>query len=218
MCNDDFGRKLTETDANSNAATYTYDINNNVLTANTANGHTLTYTWGYGHQLQSISAEDGRNVQYNRNPLGQIANVQTWSATGSNGSNLDIAYYYSYDASHRLANVTDGRANKILSYSWSPGGLLNSLTDSDWNSTNYLYDPVGRLTSVWATNYDGYSFGYDNGGRLTQVVYPNGISQTQSWNSDNTLAQISHQNGSTIIAQDAYGYDGWAGAKPIPKR
>ena len=77
---DDFGRTLTETDADGNSATYTYDLNNNVLTANIANGHTLTYSWGYGHQLQSMSAEDGRHVQYTRNPLGQIANVQTWSA------------------------------------------------------------------------------------------------------------------------------------------
>ncbi|MGD0959774.1 MAG: RHS repeat-associated core domain-containing protein, partial [Methylomonas sp.] len=203
---DDFGRKLTETDANGNSANYTYDLNNNVLTANTANGHTLNYTWGYGHQMQSMSAEDGRNVQYTRNPLGQIANVETWSANPN--SQLDVAYYYSYDASHRLANVTDSRADKTLSYSWSPGGLLNSMTDSDSNGTNYLYDPVGRLTSLWATNYDGYSFAYDSGGRLTQVVYPNGVSQTQSWNADNTLAQISHQGAGAIIEQSVYGYDG----------
>ncbi|MDD4916165.1 MAG: type IV secretion protein Rhs, partial [Methylococcales bacterium] len=203
---DDFGRTLTEIDANANSATYTYDLNNNVLTAHTANGHTLTYAWGYGHQLQSMSAEDGRKVQYGRNPLGQIVNAETWGSNPDN--NLDVAYYYSYDASHRLANVTDTRGYKTLSYAWSPGGLLNSMTDSDWNSTNYLYDPVGRLTSVWASNYDSYSFAYDNGGRLTQTVYPNGVSQTQSWNADNTLAQISHQNAGTVIAQNAYGYDG----------
>jgi RHS repeat-associated protein len=205
---DDFGRKLSETDANNQVTTFSYDLNNNVKTVQTpgANGHTLTYNWDYGHQLLSVTAEDGRKIDYTRNPLGQTTRAETWSPTP--GSQLDVAYDYAYDAAHRLQDVTDSRGQKTLSYAWSPGGQLDSLTDNDGRGSYYLYDEVGRLISLWAPNFDHYTFDYDNGGRLTEARYPNGISQTQTWNSDNSLSQVAHKNAATVIQQSQYSYDG----------
>ncbi|MDP3391772.1 MAG: RHS repeat-associated core domain-containing protein [Methylococcaceae bacterium] len=203
---DDFGRRLKETDANAQLTTYTYDLNGNIKTAQTANGHTLTYTWGYGHQLDSITAEDGRRIDYTRNPLGQVTRSETWSA--GPGSTLEVAFDTAYDAAHRLHEVTDSRGGKTLSYAWSPGGLLDSLSDSDGRSSHYLYDPVGRVIGLWAPNFDTYGFDYDDGGRLTEVRYPNGISQTLAWNSDGSLSRISHKNAATLLTQSQYSYDG----------
>ncbi|MDT4291665.1 RHS repeat-associated core domain-containing protein [Methylomonas sp. MO1] len=205
---DDFGRKLSETDAMGQVTSFSYDLNNNVKTVQTpgANGHTLTYVWDYGHQLLSVTAEDGRKIDYTRNPLGQTTRAETWSPTP--GSQLDVAYDYAYDAAHRLQDVTDSRGQKTLSYAWSPGGQLDSLTDNDGRGTYYLYDEVGRLISLWAPNFDHYTFDYDNGGRLTEARYPNGISQTQTWNSDNSLSQVAHKNAATVIQQSQYSYDG----------
>lgn len=205
---DDFGRKLTETDANNQTTTYTYDLNNNLKTVQTpgANGHTLSYSWDYGHQLLDIVAEDGRKIDYTRNPLGQITRSETWSPTPN--SQLDIAYDYTYDAAHRLQDITDNRGYKTLSYAWSPGGQLDSLSDNDGRRTHYLYDEVGRLTSLWAPNFDHYTFDYDEGGRLVEARYPNGISQTLIWNSDNSLKKIAHKNAATVLTQSEYVYDG----------
>ncbi|WP_445370035.1 RHS repeat-associated core domain-containing protein [Methylomonas sp. HW2-6] len=206
--NDDFGRKLSETDANNQVTTYTYDLNNNVKTRQTpgSSGHTLTYVWDYGHQLLSVTAEDGRKIEYDRNPLGQTIRAETWSPAP--GSQLEAASDYGYDAGHRLATVNDNRGHLTLSYAWSPGGQLDSLTDNDGRRTDYLYDEVGRLTSLWAPNYDHYTFDYDNGGRLVEARYPNGISQTLVWNADNSLNKIAHKNAATVIAQSQYSYDG----------
>lgn len=205
---DDFGRKLTETDPNNQVTTYTYDLNNNIKTAQTpgAAGHTLTYLWDYGHQLLSVTAEDGRKIDYTRNPLGQTTRAETWSPTP--GSQLEAAYDYAYDAAHRLQDVTDARGYKTLSYAWSPGGQLDSLTDNDGRGTYYLYDEVGRLISLWAPNFDHTTFDYDAGGRLVEARYPNGIDQTLAWNADNSLNKIAHKNATAILAQASYGYDG----------
>jgi hypothetical protein len=68
---------------------------------------------GKSSQLQSLSAEDGRKIQYIRNPLGQITHAETWSANP--GSTLDVAYDYSFDPSHRPANVTDEKKTRVKS-------------------------------------------------------------------------------------------------------
>ncbi|WP_238527289.1 DUF6531 domain-containing protein [Methylomonas methanica] len=205
---DDFGRKLSETDANNQVTTYTYDLNNNVVSQQTpgANGHTLTYTWDYGHQLLGMTAEDGRAIHYSRNPLGRTTRAESWSPTPN--SQLEVAYNYGYDAAHRLKEITDSRGNKSLSYSWSPGGLLDYTADSDGARSDYLYDETGRLIGLWAPNYDHTTFDYDAGGRLIEARYPNGIDQTLVWNADNSLSKIAHKNAATVIAQASYGYDG----------
>lgn len=114
-----------------------------------------------------------------------------------------------YDAAHRLKSVSDSRGNKTLSYTYSPGGLLNNLSDSDGKRTDYLYDAVGRLTGIWASSFDYVTFAYDRGGRLTEKWFPNGVTTRYGYNADNTLSQVLNRSGAaTIISQHDYTYDG----------
>ena len=51
-----------------------------------------------------------------------------------------------YDAGHRLAGVADSRANKTLSYQWSPGGLLNKVVVNDFGRwLRYTPQPLGAM-------------------------------------------------------------------------
>jgi RHS repeat-associated protein len=81
--------------------------------------------------------------------------------------------------------------------------------DSDGNRTDYRYDGSGRLDGVWTPNYDFLQFERDGAGRITRKSYPNGVTASYSWNPDNSLQQVSHALGTTILAQSAYGYDGY---------
>jgi RHS repeat-associated protein len=198
---DSFGRKIRETDALGKSWIFEYDRNNNVVKTTDARGQIIRYAWGYGHQLLARTNDAGTVVYagYTRNPLGQVTRVQT----------PEVTYTYTYDAAHRLASVTDSRGNKTLTYNYSPGGMLNWMSDSDGNRTDYEYDPVGRLSGILAPNEDYVSFSYDPGGRLTEKWFPNGVNTRYTYNADNTLAQVVNRtSASSIISQHDYQYDG----------
>jgi RHS repeat-associated protein len=109
--------------------------------------------------------------------------------------------------STHLSFATDSRGNKTLNYSYSPGGLLNFVLDSDGNRTDYQYDRVSRLISIWAANYDYVSFTYDAGGRLTEKLLSSGVDAKYTYNPDNTLASLANQTGATVISNHVYSYD-----------
>lgn len=197
---DDFGRKLSETDALGKTRTYIYDANNNVIKATDAKGQVTQFTWGYAHQLMSRSDAKGTTTTYTRNAIGQVMIAHTAA----------VNYYNDYDAAHRLKSVTDSRGHKTLNYAYSPGGLLNTLTDSDGKRTDYIYDPVGRLIGIWAPNDDYVSFTYDAGGRLTEKWFPNGVNTQYAWNADNTLSQVMNRmaySNTYTLSQHDYTYD-----------
>lgn len=194
---DDFSRRIKETDPLNQSWIYTFDANNNLVTALDPLSQTTTYGWGYGHQLMSVKDNTNNLYSYTRNALGQITQIQSPA----------VKYSYDYDASHRRISAVDYRAGKTLTYAYSPGGLLNKMLDSDNNRTDYLYDPVGRLAGIWTPNYDYVSFGYDAGGRLTEKWFTNGVDTRYGYNADNTLANLTNKNGSTPISSHAYTYD-----------
>ncbi|BBA33820.1 RhsD protein [Methylocaldum marinum] len=52
----------------------------------------------------------------------------------------------------------------------SPGGLLDSLEDSEGHRRDYLYDAVGRLSAVQAPSGERVNFVFDGGGRLLETT------------------------------------------------
>lgn len=198
---DDFGRKIKETDQLGKHKTFAYDTQNNLVSVTDAKNQTTGFTWGYGHQLLTRTNSAG-NVTYTRNALGQTLTTTT--------TNPALTTSYGYDQAHRPVSVTDSRGGKTLSYSYSPGGLLNWMSDSDGNRTDYIYDPVGRLSGIYAANLDYVTFKYDKGGRLTEKWLPNGVTARYGYNADNTLAQVVNRASSNaIISQHDYSYDGY---------
>lgn len=195
---DDFGRQIQVTDALGRFWTTTYDANNNPVTTVDAKGQTTTFTWDIGHQLLTRTEQGGRLTRYTRNALGQVTAA----------SHPEASYTYGYDYVHRLTTVTDSRGNKALTYDWSPGGWLNSLSDSEGHVTTYLYDPEGRLAAITAPNNDTVTFRFDAGGRLTEKMLPNGVSARYQYNADNSVSQIVNRTGTGILSQHDYTYDG----------
>ncbi|MBC7994368.1 MAG: type IV secretion protein Rhs, partial [Rhizobacter sp.] len=198
---DDFGRKVRDADGLNRAWLYSYDGQNNPVSSIDPRGQTTTYAWNHGHQLASVLDHAGNQHQYTRNALGQVTLAQSPA----------VAYTYVYDAAHRLRRVTDSRAGKTLTYTRSPGGLLNSMVDSDGNRTDYDYDANGRLAGLWAPNGDYAAFAYDAGGRMTDKWLAGAagglVSARYGYHADNTLASLSNLVGATIVSSHTYGYD-----------
>lgn len=195
---DDFGRSISETDPLGRTWNNRYDSHDNLATRTDPKAQVTTYVWTTGHQLQSRSEQGGRLTSWTRNALGQPMTVQHPEA------NLT----YAYDAAHRLASIKDSRGSKTLTYNWSPGGWLNSVTDGEGKITNYRYDPSGRLAGITAPNNDELTFAFDPAGRLTEKRLANGISSRYTWNADDSLAGITHAKAGTTLAANAYTYDG----------
>ncbi|MCC6473023.1 MAG: RHS repeat-associated core domain-containing protein [Burkholderiales bacterium] len=198
---DDFGRKLTQTDALSRTWTYTYDTNDNLTGVTDPKNQTTTFGWGYGGQLASRQSAAG-NLAYTRKRLGQPSYVSS--------SAPDYSQSFSYDVAHRLSSVFDSRGGKTLSYTWSAGGRLSSKSDSDGNQTIYDYDAVGRLKGLWAPNGNYAAFGWDAGGRLAQRWIAAGPSTRYTWNADGTLAKVENASASAAaVSLHEYLYTGF---------
>ena len=200
---DDFSRKTREADALGRAWVVAYDANNNPSTVTDPASQTRQYGWGHGHQLMSLQDHAGAQTTYQRNALGQVTQVQS----------PEVTYDITYNASHRVESVRDSRAGKTLRYAYSPGGLLNSVTDSDGNRTDHDYDAVGRLAGLWAPNQDYLSFAYDRGGRLLQKwgVTTAGavIGSVYTYRADDRLLSVANRAGGVAISSHTYGYDGF---------
>ncbi len=126
------------TDALNRFTVTSYDANNNPITTTDPKGQTTQYRWATGHQLLTRTEQSGRLTTYRRNGLGQVTALTYLEANAA----------YGYDTAHRLITVTDQRANKTLSYRYSPGGFLDSLTDSDGRITQAT-DRLGKLRDYY---------------------------------------------------------------------
>ena len=105
-------------------------------------------------------------------------------------------------------NGSRGNKTTTYTYTYSQGGLLNRVSESDGRITSFVYDPVGRLTQIWAPGNDNIILAYDAGGRLLEKLYSNGAQARYSYNPDNTLANVTNLTGTTVISQHDYSYDG----------
>ena len=201
---DDFGRKLKETDALGKSWLYQYDVNGNVTKITDPKAQITSLTWSYGHLLKRKQNATGNDFNYTYNALGQVTVAQGWN----------FVYSYDYDPAHRLESLTDRRANKKFTYRYSPGGLLNSLEDSEGNLTSYLYDRAGRLSGIRAPGNENLTYLYDAGGRLVEKWLPNGNTARYQYNADNTLSQIINRSGGgSIVSQHDYSYDPQTGQR-----
>ena len=195
---DDFGRKLRETDALGRAWRFTYDSHGNLQSSTDARNKLTQYTYQYGGRMLTRQDHDGAVTSFSYDDVGQMLTA----------ASPEVSYSYQYDAGHRLTQVTDSRGAKSLRFGYSPGGLLNSVLDSEGHRTDYLYDPVGRLSSIWGSNGDQVTYAYDDRGRLLEKRFANGASTRYRYNTDDSIASLINAVGSTRISEHTYTYDG----------
>ncbi|MDP2792462.1 MAG: DUF6531 domain-containing protein, partial [Sulfurisoma sp.] len=211
---DDFGRKLSQTDANGKTWKWTWNPYNQLVASQTptqiAAGQSTAYSYGSKINpgetqglLKSRTVPGAQTASYTRNVLGQVTKAET-----KDGANtLIVAYSYAYDPAKRLRTVTDSRGGKTLTYTWSPGGRLARVEDSDGHSASLAYDATGRLASLTAPNNETIAFTYDAGGRMVEQRLNSGLRTTQSWFEDGGLKERKNLFGAGTLSSHVYTLD-----------
>ncbi len=138
---DRFGLLQYDYGQNSQATTYTYDVNKNIETATDALGHKTTYTYTSANQVETTTNADNETVTYHYDSLGYLQEVKDARSKST---------YYHKNGFGEVEEVISPDTG-TTSYTYNDKGGLESLTRANGVVTTYGYDDFGRTTSVTTT-------------------------------------------------------------------
>jgi len=200
------GNVLTHTDDLGHVTTYTYDSNNNVasvsqqLDANTTVRTSYTYN-SFGEVLTMTDALGNVTT----NAYDANGNLTSVTSPQPNGSTPASVTHFVYDTKGELTQITDPLTNPT-NITYTPAGLIATITDAQQHTTTYQYDSRGNRTAV-IDPINGAShpttFTYDMMNRLTAISYPDGSSVGFGYDSRGRRTSATDQNQKTTT----YTYD-----------
>ncbi len=160
------GNVTTRTTADNVATSYAYDNLNRLLTVAATGLATIGY--GYDELSRRTQMTDGTGVTtYSYDRLSRLTSV-----TQPNGP---IGYGYDLD-SNRTSVSYPGVGGGTVTYVFSPGGRLSSLTDWASRASTYTYTAAGLAKTISVPGGMTTTYGYDRAQRLTSLV--NAVSST----------------------------------------
>jgi large repetitive protein len=173
------------TGSNATSETYTYDSEDELLTAagsagsssfaynsdglmvgrTDASGST-SYTYDDADRLATVADPlMGTTAAYAYTPVGQVASV-TYGAGGDVRS-------FTYDTSHEVTQdklaTSSGAQVAAISYGYDAAGELTSKTDLTGTANSYAYDEAGRLIT-WSNGTTSTAYGYDAASNRTSII------------------------------------------------
>ena len=138
------GDVIQTVSADTGTTVRTFDEAGNLKTETDARGVTVTYTYDALNRLtQKQSNQSGSAVyQYFYDECGKGRLCRTWR----NGSLNNL---YNYDAQGRIVYSLGSREEAVSSsYSYRPGGQIETVYYPTNRSVTYSYDPQGRISQV----------------------------------------------------------------------
>ena len=196
------GQVQTVSDAAGNVTTYnTYNAHGQPLTISDPNGVVTTLV--YDSRLRLTSRQVGtETTTFSYWPTGLLKQVTL----------PDTSYIlYSYDAAHRLTQVSDGLGNAIdytldamgnrtAENVYDPSNALHRTHSRVFNSLSQLYQDVNAAGTAAVTT----TFGFDNNGNQTSVAAPLSRNTANAYDELNRLKQITDPaSGITQFGYDA---------------
>ena len=202
---DKVGNVLSETDPNGNVTANVYDADRRLIsslsptTPGAAFGVTTAYSYdAVGQLLQTIQSSAGtllRQTSTTYSPTGKVLTV-----TDPNG-HVTIS---TYDGADRLASVTDP-VGRVTNFAYDALSRKLSVSNPAFTSplVQMSYTPDGLLASL--TNANSYTTSYTPDGfdRLSTTTYPNSSTEVLTYDADNNILTRQTRVGSTIT----YTYD-----------
>jgi RHS repeat-associated protein len=187
--NDPFGRVTALTRPDGRQVTFGYDTNGNIieLTPPGRPAHTFEYT---AADLVAVYRAPDVGDGLNLTTVAYSSDRQVELVTLPGGDSVDPEY----DQSGRLASVTIGRGQYVLSYDASTG-QLKSITAPDGGSVSTSYEGFLVTGQTWAGEIQGsVSQTYDNDFRVV----------TQSVNGSDTVSFGYDRDGLLLRAGDMF--------------
>lgn len=227
MTHDDRGNLLTRTAPAplSYQETFTYDAQNNLLTAKDGRGNTTTYGYDASGNLTSIAQPGNAVTQFGRAPTTGLLT----SVTDPRGKTTTFDYDASgnltkvtspggsvttmgYDSAGRMTSLVEPRGNVTganpadyrWTYTYDAADNLRTETDPLSNATRWAYDPVGNLSSRTDAKNRATSYGYNAANELTSVTAPDSTVTSYGYDAvGNLTTRTDAKSRVTAFAYDA---------------
>ncbi len=224
---DALGDVVARTDPDGNTSTMTYDADRRVLMTTAPapfnSGPLLvqtTNTYDPDGRLLIVARANGSNPVVTNTSYTATGQVQ--SVTDANGNVTTNAY----DADDRLATVTDPlrrltiygydamsrritvsnpaiQPTPLLQQSYTPDGLIGSLTDANGNATTFTLDGFDRLSTTTYPDSSAENLSYDADGNVLSRQTRAGATISFSYDTLNRLSTKAAPSEATV----SYAYD-----------
>lgn len=154
-----FGAHILETGSNGSQNVF------NAVVPSSDTTTTITQGWNGSTLTWSMVSQNGDTRTFD-GTTGVLTSI-----TDRNGNVTQL----SYDASNRLATVTDPAGRHLyFNYGSPTSNLVSSVTTDFGITVSYAYDTQGRLTQVTKPDNTTISFAYDANSYITSVTDSNG--------------------------------------------
>jgi RHS repeat-associated protein len=184
---------------------FSYDPNGRLLrTQRSANGTVLTTTSAtYTLTGQRATATDARGnvTSYAYDSLDRLQSVTQPVAPGASRVTR-----YAYDAMSRRIQVSNPaiQATPLVQQSYTPDGLLATLTDANSHTTNFAYDGLDRLATTTYPDTSTETVAYDADGNVLSRKTRAGQSIVLTYDTLNRLATKTPPAPGAVVT---YNYD-----------
>jgi RHS repeat-associated protein len=121
---------------------------------------------------KAVTSPEGRTITSLYDPA--TLQVESVNVTGLHPTN------FIYDTRGRLTFVSTG--TRQSAYNYTTDGFLESVTDSEGQTTSYEYNPIGRITGINRPDGNLVDFSYDANGNMTVLMNPAGTEHTFAYN------------------------------------
>jgi len=185
-------------------ASYTYDVNGNVLTVVDSHG-TITRTYDALNRVSSCTDTYGKIIRYEYDAVGNLSKIIYPDNT---------AVAYAYDENRNLIRVTDW-ASRVTSYTYDQNNRVVGVTKPDGSTTATVYDNKQRVTSTVERTaggavITGFEYTYDDLSRIIEEkVLANSTKMCYTYDSLNrvTSRAVKRLSDNSVVSNETFSYD-----------
>jgi RHS repeat-associated protein len=189
--------RLTMRVDGSGTTTFSYDVFGNLTQESKVvdgNTHVTVYTYDDADLVESITYPSGRTVEYTRNVLGQITEVETTYDT----TTLTVADSIEYEPFGPLSGLTFGNS-LVMSRDYDLQYRLTDQTTGSVQDLSFTLDAAGNIDAIADAVNSGLSQSFTQD-ELHRIDYESGAYGTKDYTYDgvgNRLTRV-HDSGSLV--------------------